>query len=114
MKLAYVPGMRYSFMTMIVVDEELRVIASRQITSVPFIPLITGLITSLVTSGKAFAVNSLKLNRTDFTVRCSGAWLGPLFRNSLPYHTGVIPPSGIPKVLHSTVLPSVMLQVNSS
>ena len=81
MKLAYVPGMRYSFMRMIVVDEELRVIASRQITSVPFIPLITGLITSLVTSGKAFAVNSLeKLNKTDFTIRCGGAWLGPLFR----------------------------------
>ena len=81
MKLTYVPGMKYSFMTMIVVNEELRVNASWQITSAPFIPLITELITGLVTSGKAFAVDSLeKLNKTNFTIRCSGAWLGPLFR----------------------------------
>ena len=100
---------------MIVVDEELRVIVSRQITSVPFILLFTGLVTSLVISGKTFTGESLeKLNKTDFTVRSTGAWLGPLFRNRLPYLTGVIPPSGIPKVLHSTVLPSVMLQVNPS
>ena len=109
--------MKYSFKTMIVVDEELHVIVSRQITSVPFILLFTGLVTSLVISGKTFTGESLeKLNKTvtDFTVRSTGAWLGPLFRNRLPYLTGVIPPSGIPKVLHSTVLPSVMLQVNSS
>ena len=100
---------------MIIVDEELRVTVSRQITSVPFVTLMfAGLITSLVISGRVFTGEILeKMNKTDLTVRFTGAWLGLLLRNRLPYLTVVISPSGIPKTLHSTWFP-VTLQINSS
>ena len=111
--LIYIPC---ALMTFTVVEDELRVTVSWQITSVSFTPvsLFAGLVTSLVISGRVFVGETLeKVNKTELIISCTGAWLGPLLRSRLPYLTAVISPSRIPKMLHSTWLP-VMLHVSSS
>ena len=98
-------------MTFTMVEDELRVILSWQITSVPFISLLAGLVTNLVISGEGEILE--KVNKTELTIRSSGPSAVRLLRSRLPYLTAVVLFSGTPKTVHSTWLP-VMLQVNSS
>ena len=60
-------------MTFTMVEDEIRVVLSSQTTSVPFMLVFTGLVNSLVISGKVFGGETLEIaNKTELTVRSAG------------------------------------------
>ena len=69
LKFINLPDIEFLLITITMVDEVLRDTGFRQNTSVPFIALLIGLVTSLVTKGRSCRGDILeKVNKTELTI----------------------------------------------
>ena len=103
--------MALSLITLIRVEDVFDATTSVQFTSVPFKPLLTGVISNLDTTGRLWSAEILeKMNMMEFTSKSEVADPEYKLRKNL---LAIVSPSGTRKKLHSKNVPGTV-HINSS